>query len=152
MDKALVEKLGNLLFSPDVKAQWENLNYKNPETEEEKVWAGVLLEYHKYASPVGFLRMTPDEREVAMEENPPVVTSAWQANGNFSWEWTGCGFGGLSFGYDSEKKEWFCDTECMGPESTRMLLHAFADYVADQLKPVIEAEREELEKRRNKDD
>lgn len=84
------------------------------------------------------------ERE--MDKHFPKVTEAHSAGAYYDWEWQGCGFGQLSFGV--KDGVWHCDTECMGPISTRKLLHAFADYVADQLTPVIEAERAESEARR----
>lgn len=81
-----------------------------------------------------------------MDKHFPTVDAAHSAGAYFDWCWQGCGFGQLSFGV--KDGVWHCDTECMGPESTRKLLHAFADYVADQLTPVIEAERAEFEARR----
>ena len=81
-----------------------------------------------------------------MDKYFPQVTEAHSAGAYFDWRWDGCGFGQLSFGVKDGK--WHCDTECMGPISTRKLLHAFADYVADQLTPVIEEERAEFEARR----
>lgn len=91
--------------------------------------------------------MTPDERKHAMDTNPPVVDEAYAANAYFGWGWKGCGFGQLSFSV--KDGQWSCDTEMMGPDSTRKLLHAFADYVADQLEPIIKAERDAWDAKQN---
>lgn len=98
-------------------------------------------------SPLSFLRMTPEDRQRVMEENPPTCHGVHAANVYFDWDWKGCGFGQLSFSL--KDGVWSCDTETMGPESTRKFLHAFADYVADQLTPIILAERAEWETRQN---
>ncbi len=93
------------------------------------------------SDPVSFLRMTPEQREQSMHDNPPTCEGVHSGNAYFDWQWTGCGFGQLSFSVKDGK--WSCDTEMMGPASTRKLLHAFADYVADQLEPILIKEREE---------
>lgn len=93
--------------------------------------------------------MTAEQRERAMAESPPECTAVHDAHVYFDWSWTGCGFGQLTFSYDASTGQWSCDTEMMGPESTRKLLHAFADHVADNLKPILEAERAALEIKRN---
>lgn len=77
-----------------------------------------------------------------MNDHVPFVNEVHSAGAYFTWGWKRCGFGELSFGVKDGK--WHCDTECMGPESVRKLLHAFADHVADNLTPVIEAERAEM--------
>lgn len=92
-----------------------------------------------------------EERQKLMADNPPVCTGVHGAQAYFNWSWKGCGFGQLTFSY--QDGEWSCDTEMMGPESTRKLLHAFADHVADNLKPIIEEERrlEDLEDQRRRE-
>ena len=95
----------------------------------------------KDPSVLGALRMTAEERKQVMEENPPVVTAAHNAAAYFDWEWHGCGFGQLSFDFDRKTQLWGCSNEGMDPDRVRTLLHAFADYVADNLKPVIEEEQ-----------
>jgi hypothetical protein len=97
-----------------------------------------------------------EERQKMMEENPPVVTGAHYANAYFDWEWMGCGFGQLSFNLDREKMELTAMNECMGRNSVRKFLHAFADYIADRvvlldnpddIPPVdFKAEQEEIRK------
>lgn len=77
----------------------------------------------------------------------PKCTDVHSAGAYFDWSWEGCGFGQLSF--SCKDGVWSCDTEMMGPESTRKLLHAFADHVADQLEPILIAEREAFENKRN---
>jgi len=74
------------------------------------------------------------------EANPPTVDGVHHANVYFDWSWKGCGFGQLSFNFDRDTQKWDCMHECMSPENVRKLLHAFADHVADNLTPVIEAE------------
>ena len=93
--------------------------------------------------PLSFLRMTPEQREKSMIDNPPTCEGVHDGSAYFDWQWSGCGFGQFSFSYDRETGKWDCSNEMMKPESTRKLLHAFADYVADQLAPVIIKEREE---------
>lgn len=95
-------------------------------------------------SPVSFLRMTPEEREKSMVDNSPVCSEVHRGGAYFDWQWKGCGFGQFSFHYDLDKG-WSCDNEMMGPESTRRLLHAFADHVADNLTPLIVQERKDWE-------
>lgn len=97
----------------------------------------------KDPSVIGFLRMTREQREKTMKENPPVVTAAHGASAYFDWEWHGCGFGQLSFDFDRGTGLWECSNEGMDPDRVRKLLHAFADYVADNLKPVIEEENKQ---------
>jgi len=77
------------------------------------------------------------ERAAMREANPPVVDGAHSAHAYFDWRWKGCGFGQFSFHYDHETEKWSCSNEVMGPEASRKLLHAFADFVADNLAPVI---------------
>ena len=87
--------------------------------------------------------MTQDERYAVMDANTPVCDSVHSASAYFDWGWKGCGFGQFSFSVDPKTGKWECSNEMMGPESARKLLHAFADYVADKLEPVIIKEREE---------
>ncbi len=86
--------------------------------------------------------MTYEERRKIKEMTDPVVDEVNYTNAYFNWSWPGCGFGQLSFGYDQTTKTWTCDNEGMGSNDVRRLLHAFAEHVADQLAPVIEAERD----------
>lgn len=92
-------------------------------------------------SPISFFRMSPEQRRQVMKDNPPTCEHVHNSTVYFDWSWQGCGFGQLSFSFDSATGKWSCDTESMGPESTRQLLHAFADYVADNLKPILEQQK-----------
>lgn len=96
--------------------------------------------------------MTPAERYALIDANTPEVDGVHYANCYFDWGWKGCGFGQFSFSFDSETGKWECSNELMSPERSRKLLHAFADYVADNLKPIIEADRDEVDERRAKHD
>jgi hypothetical protein len=78
--------------------------------------------------------MTPEERQAVKDANPPVVSELIWANVYFNWHWKGCGFGQLSFSQDKTTGELTCMNECMGRESVRKILHAMADYVADNVK------------------
>ena len=89
-------------------------------------------------APLSFLRSAV-EREETRKNNPPICTAVHFADAYFDWSWKGCGYGQLSFSI--KDGVWSCETECMGPEATRKLLHAFADHVADQLEPILDAER-----------
>lgn len=88
-------------------------------------------------NPLSFLGMTAEERKTARDDNPPTCEGVHNASVYFDWSWIGCGFGQLRFNYIHETDMWTVDNECMGPESVRKLLHAFADHVADNLKPII---------------
>lgn len=92
--------------------------------------------------------MTRDERYAVMDANLPVCDGVHSGDAYFDWGWKGCGFGQFSFSFDRETGKWDCSNEMMSPESTRKLLHAFADYVADQLAPMIIKEREEWDAKR----
>lgn len=83
-----------------------------------------------------------EERQKIMDANPPVCDGIHYANTYLDWRWQGCGFGQLSFSFDRENG-WECSNEMMSPEAVRKILHAYADYVADQLTPVIIKERDE---------
>jgi hypothetical protein len=74
--------------------------------------------------------MTRDELKKIMDANPPVVAEV-HAENYFTWSWQGCGFGELSFHFNETTKRFDINDECMGKESVRKLLHAFADYVVD---------------------
>lgn len=84
-----------------------------------------------------------EERLKLMDINPPVCEGVHYGSTYFDWSWAGCGFGQFSFNLDRKTGQWTCENEMMGPESVRKLLHAYADYVADQLAPVIIKERED---------
>lgn len=71
------------------------------------------------------------ERRDLMNAHPPEIDQLIGAKAYFSWSWEGCGFGQLSFAYDRETGAISCSNECMSRENVRKLLHAFADYVAD---------------------
>jgi hypothetical protein len=62
--------------------------------------------------------------------SPPVVTDIHWADMYFDWSWNGRGFGQLSFTKD-EAGNLLCMNECMSRESVRKILHAMADYIAD---------------------
>lgn len=68
--------------------------------------------------------------EICGPYKPIVVHGVHHAQAYFDWGWQGCGFGQLSFSMDKGGKI-TCMNECMGREAVRKLLHAFADYVAD---------------------
>ena len=72
-----------------------------------------------------------ETREIVGPFKPIVVHGLHHAGAYFDWGWKGCGFGQLSFDYDNETGKITCMNECMGREAVRQLLHAFADYVAD---------------------
>lgn len=75
--------------------------------------------------------LTREERTKIMDENPPEVTGVHWASGYFDWTWKGCGFGQLSFSLDGDVLT--CMNECMGRDSVRKLLHAYADFIADRV-------------------
>ena len=72
------------------------------------------------------------DRHAIMEANLPKCTGVHWAKGYFDWSWKGCGFGQFSFEL-SEDGKFRAMNEGMGPESSRKLLHALADYIADNL-------------------
>lgn len=49
----------------------------------------------------------------------------------FNWGAMGMGFGQMSFHKDKETGDIVFDTEMMGPETTRLMLHQFVDYIVD---------------------
>lgn len=67
----------------------------------------------------------------------PVVHSIMDLSLYVGWGWDGCGFGELFVKYDAEKNQWTADTECMGPQSVRKILHAAADKIADDLEAAM---------------
>lgn len=75
---------------------------------------------------------TPEEHQKLRDENSPVVDYLHNANSYFDWGWEGCGHGQLSFSIDRETGKITCMNECMGRNSVRKLLHAYADFVADR--------------------
>lgn len=79
------------------------------------------------------LQMTPEERVAIRQANPPEVHGIHQGNAYFDWGWKGCGHGQLSFTFDPEGDKITCMNECMGRDSVRKILHAFADFVADRV-------------------
>lgn len=73
--------------------------------------------------------VNPNWREV-MDANPPTIAEV-HAENYFTWSWKGCGFGELSFHLDPTTQRFKINNECMGKESVRKMLHAFADYIVD---------------------
>lgn len=53
------------------------------------------------------------------------------AGAYFNWGAMGMGFGQMSFHLDKEVGKVRFDTEMMGPETTRRMLHQFVDYIVD---------------------
>ena len=49
----------------------------------------------------------------------------------FDWCAVGSGFGQMSFGYDREEGHVTFDTEMLGPENTRLMLHQLVDFLVD---------------------
>ena len=65
----------------------------------------------------------------------PTIDEVFSAGAYFSWDWPKCGFGQLSFSKELTENgvELTCMNECMNREAVRKLLHAFADFVADNV-------------------
>ena len=80
-----------------------------------------------------FFRRSEEERQKIMSQNPPGIGEVFNGAAYFTWHWQGCGFGELSFKFNPETGKFDCMNECMGPESVRKFLHAYADYVADNI-------------------
>lgn len=78
-------------------------------------------------------RITLHDHNALMDEQIPQVTNIHNAQLYFDWAWKYCGFGQLSVSHSHESGELTCMNETMGQESVRKLLHAFADYVADNV-------------------
>lgn len=57
--------------------------------------------------------------------------SIYKMSGYFGWSAMGMGFGQLSFGRNEETGQIEFDTEHMGPETTRKILHDLVDYMVD---------------------
>jgi len=66
-----------------------------------------------------------------MDSNLPKVVETHTANTYFDWSWAGCGFGQMEV-FLSKDGTLVIDNECMGRDSVRKILHAWADYVADR--------------------
>lgn len=58
-------------------------------------------------------------------------TGIHNCNAYFDWGALGMGFGQMSFYQDQETGDIVFDTEMMGPETTRLMLHQFVDYIVD---------------------
>lgn len=69
--------------------------------------------------------------EQLKEITAPKIGAVFSGNAYFSWGWKNWGFGQLSFATDEETGEIHIGNECMSRERVRAILHAFADYVAD---------------------
>jgi hypothetical protein len=77
-------------------------------------------------------KMTREEADKVMEENPPTCVEVRDFHINMTWSWKACGFGELWIRQNEDGKYSY-DTECMGPQSVRKFLHALADKIADDL-------------------
>lgn len=78
-------------------------------------------------------KMTPEQRLAIMKANPPHVEML-RCSLYLNWSWKACGFGQFSLSISPETGEICCDSEGMGRESVRMILHAMADHLADTVK------------------
>jgi hypothetical protein len=88
--------------------------------------------YKNFIGPrLSIFKMTHDERKRIMNANPPECTNIHHAVAYFDWSWIACGFGQLSFEQDPETGKFKFQNEGMSVESVRILLHAMADYIAD---------------------
>jgi len=79
-----------------------------------------------------FFDLTKEERKFVMDSNPPTIGALYEGNAYFGWNWTGCGFGQMTMRLDKEASKIIVDSENMGRESVRKLLHSMADYIADR--------------------
>ena len=77
--------------------------------------------------------LSREERQKIMDENPPEISFIHWTNLYFDWDWQGCGFGQLSISFDDKDCKLTAMNECMGRESIRKFLHAYADYIADRV-------------------
>lgn len=59
------------------------------------------------------------------------IDKPFSSNAYFGWGWKGFGFGQLSFSLNPKDNKIYIMNECMGRERVRELLHAYADYIAD---------------------
>lgn len=78
-----------------------------------------------------------------MEENPGIKDiqipieycfsddSIHSASAYFSWSAMGMGFGQMSFRLNKDTGKVEFDTECIGRETTRAMLHQFVDFIVD---------------------
>ena len=73
-------------------------------------------------------KMTKEECKAHRDANPPVVSGIHSTDFYFDWGWSGCGFGQLSVHFDRETGDLMCMNECMGRDSVRKLLLAYADF------------------------
>lgn len=64
------------------------------------------------------------------EKETPVICNIHNAAIYFDWSWKYIGFGQLSL-QSNEDGVIEIDSECMSRDRVRKMLHAFADYVAD---------------------
>lgn len=62
--------------------------------------------------------------------NSPKVAEMHTAKTYFDWRWAGFGFGQMEV-FLSKDGTIVIDNECMGRDSVRKILHAWADHVAD---------------------
>lgn len=62
-------------------------------------------------------------------DQAPRITAVHGASVYFAWEWPGTGFGELAFTMTGSKIA--VDAEGMGPDETRQILYALANYVAE---------------------
>lgn len=58
-------------------------------------------------------------------------TGIHSLNGYFDWSCLGMGFGQMSFSLNAETGKVEFDTEMMGPETTRKIMHDFVDFLID---------------------
>jgi hypothetical protein len=79
-----------------------------------------------------FFELTKEERKFVMDTNPPTISGLYEGNAYFGWNWTGCGFGQMTLRLDKGAMKIIVDSENMGRESVRKLLHSLADYIADR--------------------
>lgn len=79
-----------------------------------------------------FFQLTQEERQFIMYNNPPHITGLYECNSYFGWDWKGCGFGQMTLRFDKGAMKIIVDSENMGRESVRKMLHSLADYIADR--------------------
>lgn len=65
------------------------------------------------------------------EITTPEIGSVFSGQAYFDWGWKNMGFGQLSFHVNQDTGKVYIGNECMNRETVRSILHAFADYVAD---------------------
>lgn len=79
-----------------------------------------------------FFQLTKEERKFVMDKYPPTISGLYEGNAYFGWNWTGCGFGQMTMRFDKGEPKIIVDSENMGREYVRTLLHSLADYIADR--------------------